>query len=134
MVSVPVACDQLPNSCGSPLQLSDGRVPEIEPNESKRSLSMDYTGVSCDDRASADAPERATVASSINQKMKENVIPSTTELVENGSSKRLFDVRLVGEEKHSSGNGNLNIYTIKVSSVSMHLQLTTWSHMVSMHY
>lgn len=104
MVSVPVACDQLPNSCGSPLQLSDGRVPEIETNESKRSLSMDHTGVSCDNGASTDSPERATVASSIIQKMKENVIPSTSELVENGSSKRLFDVRLVGEEKRSSGN------------------------------
>ncbi|KAL6137542.1 hypothetical protein ACLB2K_062834 [Fragaria x ananassa] len=100
MVSIPVTGDQLPNSSGSSLQLSDGKVPELELNKSKRSLSMDHTGVSCDNDASTDTPEQATVSSSINQ-MKEN---EKSELLENGSSKRIFDVRLVGEEKRSSGN------------------------------
>ncbi|XP_004297615.1 PREDICTED: uncharacterized protein At1g51745-like isoform X2 [Fragaria vesca subsp. vesca] len=103
MVSIPVTGDQLPNSSGSSLQLSDGKVPELELNESKRSLSMDHTGVSCDNDASTDAPEQATVSSYINQ-MKENEIVSKSELLENGSSKRIFDVRLVGEEKRPSGN------------------------------
>ncbi|KAM5579313.1 uncharacterized protein ABKV19_009216 [Rosa sericea] len=103
MVSIPVAGDQVPNSSGSSLQLSDGKVPELEPNESKRSLSMDHTGVLCDNDASTDAPEQATVSSSINQ-MKENEILGKSELLENGSSKRFFDLRLVGEEKRSSGN------------------------------
>ncbi|PRQ51259.1 putative PWWP domain-containing protein [Rosa chinensis] len=103
MVSIPVAGDQVPNSSGSSLQLSDGKVPELEPNVSKRSLSMDHNGVSCDNDASTDAPEQATVSSSMNQ-MKENEILGKSELLENGSSKRFYDLRLVGEEKRSSGN------------------------------
>ncbi|XP_050381213.1 uncharacterized protein At1g51745-like isoform X2 [Argentina anserina] len=102
MVCIPVAGDLLPKSSASSLQLSDGKVPEIEQNESKRGLSTDHTRVSCEIDAYTDAPEQATVSSSINT-MKENEIPSKSELLENGSSKKIYDVRPAGEEKRSLG-------------------------------
>ncbi|CAL9009843.1 unnamed protein product [Prunus brigantina] len=104
MVSIPVTCDQFQNSCGSPLQgLSDGRVSGLESNESKGSLSVDHNGISCENGASTNAPERAFGASCINGKIKENEIPSISGLAENDSSDRLFDVPFAGEEKDPSG-------------------------------
>lgn len=114
MVSVPVICDQLPTSCGSPLGgLTDGKVSGVESTESKRSLSIvvnnnsDSTVVSCEN-GTLDASDQACDASQINSKEKEIEIPSTSGLAENDSSDRLFDVPFVGEEKHSSGKLALN--------------------------
>uniref|UniRef100_A0A9I9D5A7 PWWP domain-containing protein n=1 Tax=Cucumis melo TaxID=3656 RepID=A0A9I9D5A7_CUCME len=54
MLSVPVVCNELPNSCASPLGgLSDGKLSELESNESKKSSSAtvnnnsDSTVISC---------------------------------------------------------------------------------------
>ncbi|KAF3450633.1 hypothetical protein FNV43_RR06722 [Rhamnella rubrinervis] len=108
MVSVPVICDQLPSSCGSPLRgLPDGRVSGLEPTESKRSFSVvnnnnsDDTVVSCENGA-LDTSDQACDATHINGKMKEIEIPSISGLAENDSSDKLFDVPFVGEEKHSA--------------------------------
>lgn len=108
MVSVPVICDQLPSSCGSPLQgLPDGRVSVVESTESKRSFPVannnnsDCIAVSSENRA-LDASDQACDATHINSKMKEIEIPSISGLAENDSSDRLFDVPFVGEEKHST--------------------------------
>ncbi|KAL5579395.1 hypothetical protein UlMin_011837 [Ulmus minor] len=109
MVSVPVICDQLPDSCGLPLQgLSNGKVSGLESNESKKNLSVvtnnnsDCAGGSCEKgKASFDASEPA--CDTPNNKIKENEISSVPELAENGSEDRLFDVPFVGEEKHSAG-------------------------------
>ncbi|TQD68990.1 hypothetical protein C1H46_045477 [Malus baccata] len=111
MVSIPAMPDQLPNSCGSPLQgLSNGRVSGLESNESKGSLSADHTGISCENGTSINVPELASGASCINDKLKENEIPSISGLAEYDSSDdRLFDVPFVGEEKDPSGNGHSNI-------------------------
>lgn len=111
MVSVPVICDQLPSSSGSPLQaISDGRVSGLESNESKKSMiisnNSDSTGVSCENGAPLNASEHACDASHVNSKMKENEISSINGLAENDSSDRLFDVPFVGvleEEKHTAG-------------------------------
>ncbi|XP_034695400.1 uncharacterized protein At1g51745 isoform X2 [Vitis riparia] len=110
MVSVPVMCDQLASSSGSPLRgVSDGKVSGLESNESKRSFSMvinnnsDSTGVSCENGASLNASEHASDVSHIPYKLKENEISSMSGLHENDSSDRLFDVPFVGEEKHSAG-------------------------------
>ncbi|XP_048443133.1 uncharacterized protein At1g51745-like isoform X2 [Pyrus x bretschneideri] len=106
MVSIPAMPDQLPNSCGSPLQgLSNGRVSGLESNESKGSLSADHTGILCENGTSINVPELASGASSINDKLKENEIPSISGLAEYDSSDdRLFDVPFVGEEKDPSGS------------------------------
>ncbi|KAM2993835.1 hypothetical protein FF2_045883 [Malus domestica] len=106
MVSIPAMPDQLPNSCGSPLQgLSNGRVSGLESNESKGSLSADHTGISCENGTSINVPELASGASCINDKLKENEIPSISGLAEYDSSDdRLFDVPFVGEEKDPSGS------------------------------
>uniref|UniRef100_F6HY39 PWWP domain-containing protein n=1 Tax=Vitis vinifera TaxID=29760 RepID=F6HY39_VITVI len=110
MVSVPVMCDQLASSSGSPLRgVSDGKVSGLESNESKRSFSMvinnnsDSTGVSYENGASLNASEHASDVSHIPYKLKENEISSMSGLHENDSSDRLFDVPFVGEEKHSAG-------------------------------
>ncbi|XP_031738776.1 uncharacterized protein At1g51745 isoform X2 [Cucumis sativus] len=54
MLSAPVVCNELPNSCASPLGgLSDGKLSELESNESKKSSSVtlnnssDCTVISC---------------------------------------------------------------------------------------
>lgn len=111
MVSVPVICDQLPSSSGSPRQgISDGRVSGLESNESKKSMiinnNSDSTVVSCENGAPLKASEQACDASHINYKVKENEISSMNGLAENDSSDRLFDVPFVGvleEEKHAAG-------------------------------
>ncbi|KAK0598208.1 hypothetical protein LWI29_032548 [Acer saccharum] len=107
MVSVPVICDQLPSSNGSPLQgMSDSKVSGVESNESRKSLTMvinnnsDSTVVSCENGVSLNASEHACDASHNNHKMKENEISSIPGLAEKD---RLFDVPFVGEDKHSAG-------------------------------
>ncbi|XP_062087640.1 uncharacterized protein At1g51745-like isoform X2 [Humulus lupulus] len=109
MVSVPVNCDQAPNSCGSPLQgLSDGRVSGLESTESKRSLSVvannnaDCNGGSCENGTSLNTSEPACDTSHIN-KLKENENSSLSGFVENDSSERLIDVPFSGEQKPSAG-------------------------------
>jgi len=111
MVSVPVICDQLPSSSGSPLQgVSDSRVSGLESNESKKSViisnNSDSTGVSCENGVPLNASEHACDASHIVYKTKENEISSITGLADHDSSDRLFDVPFVGvlgEEKHTAG-------------------------------
>ncbi|XP_048432973.1 uncharacterized protein At1g51745 isoform X3 [Pyrus x bretschneideri] len=103
MVSIPAMPDQLPSSCDLPLRgLSNCRVSGLESNESKGSLSADHTGISCEN---GNAPELASGASVINDKLKDSEIPSVSGIVENDSSDdKLFDVPFVGEEKDPSGS------------------------------
>ncbi|GLU22361.1 hypothetical protein SLE2022_384420 [Rubroshorea leprosula] len=112
MVSVPVICDELPSSNGSPLRgLSDSKVSGIDSNESRRSLSMannsnnsDSTGVSCENAVSLNASEQGGIASHslVNNKTRDNEISSIPGVAENDSSDRLFDVPFVGEDKPSA--------------------------------
>ncbi|XWS18906.1 hypothetical protein CRYUN_Cryun32bG0084900 [Craigia yunnanensis] len=116
MVSVPVVCDELPSSSGSPLRgLSDSKVSGMDSNESRKSVSVvinnnnnnnnnnsDSTGVSCENAVSLNASEHAAVASQTNTKTKDNEISSIPGLAENESSDRLFDVPFVGEDKPSA--------------------------------
>ncbi|XP_041000730.1 uncharacterized protein At1g51745 isoform X2 [Juglans microcarpa x Juglans regia] len=125
MVSVPVICDQLPSSSGSPLQgMSDSRVSGLESNDSKKSVivnnNSDSTGVSCENGVPLNASEHACDASQILYKTKENEISSTAGLAENGSSDRLFDVPFVGEEKHTEGFSPI---PVSVSSGRSHVAL-----------
>lgn len=113
MVSVPVMCDQLPNSSGSPLNgLSDSKVSGIDSNESRKSISVlvnnnsDSTGISCENGASLNPSEHAYDTS---QLKKENDVPVVSGFVENDSSDKLFDVPFVGEEKHSAGKSMCNL-------------------------
>ncbi|KAJ8755794.1 hypothetical protein K2173_024339 [Erythroxylum novogranatense] len=111
MVSVPVTCDQLPNSCGSLQGLSDGKISGVDSNDSKRSLCLavnnnnsDSNGVSCDNGTSLNPCENDCDTSLVNPEVKkENDIPRLPGSVENDSSDRLFDVPFVGEEKHTAG-------------------------------
>ncbi|KAK6264193.1 hypothetical protein SCA6_019627 [Theobroma cacao] len=116
MVSVPVVCDEIPSSSGSPLRgLSDSKVSGMDSNESRRSVSAvinnnnnninnnsDSTGVSCENGVSLNASEHAADASQTNNKTKYNEISSVLGLAENGSSDKLFDVPFVGEDKPSA--------------------------------
>ncbi|XP_022721488.1 uncharacterized protein At1g51745-like isoform X2 [Durio zibethinus] len=116
MVSVPVACDELPSSSGSPLRgLSDSKVSGMDSNESRRSVSAvvnnnnnnnnnnsDSTGVSCENGVSLNASEHAADASQTNNKTKDNEISSIPGLAKNESSDRLFDVPFVGGDKPSA--------------------------------
>ena len=123
MVSVPVVCDKLPSSCGSPLRgLSDGRVSGLESSESKRNFSgvvnnnTDCNGVSCENGASLNTSEPACDTSHID-KMKENEISRISEFVENDSSDRLFDVPFIGVEKHSAGTLDVDVYDLEFASI-----------------
>lgn len=106
MVSVPVVCDQLASSNGSPIQGLSDKVSVVESNESRKSLSVtinnnsESTVVSCENGASLNASEPACDASQINHKMKETEISSLPGLA---GKNRLFDVPFVGEDKHSTG-------------------------------
>lgn len=112
MVSVPVVCDELPSSSGSPLRaFSDSKVSGIDSNESRKSVSAvvdnnnnnsDSTGVSCDNGLSLIVSEHVADASQTNNKTKDNEISSTSGIAENESSDRLFDVPFVGEDKPSA--------------------------------
>ncbi|XP_041015536.1 uncharacterized protein At1g51745-like isoform X2 [Juglans microcarpa x Juglans regia] len=118
MVFVPVICDQLPSSSGSPLRgISECRVSVLESNDMKKSVTVnknsDSIGILCENgvplkasELACDASELACDASNIVYKTKESETSSVTALVENDSSDRLFDVPFVGvlgEEKHSAG-------------------------------
>ncbi|GMI91785.1 PRO-TRP-PRO-TRP protein 2 [Hibiscus trionum] len=118
IVSVPVVCDELPSSSGSPLGgLSDSKVSGIDSNESHKSASAvinndhinnnnnsDSTGVSCEIGVFLNAAEHVADADATltDNKTKENEISSLPELAENESSNRLFDVPFVGEDKPSA--------------------------------
>ncbi|TYK03878.1 Tudor/PWWP/MBT superfamily protein, putative isoform 1 [Cucumis melo var. makuwa] len=115
MVSVPVFCDQLPNTCSSNLWgSSDGKISELD-TESKRTNSLaiinssdgNGTAVSCDNEAFLSASE----VSRINSKAKENEVSSISEIPENNTSDKLFDVTLAKEEKHPAGFSPTNPYS-----------------------
>ncbi|EOA37787.1 hypothetical protein CARUB_v10012660mg [Capsella rubella] len=95
MVSVPVTCDQL--------VIYDTKVSGMESVESMKSVSVvinnnsDSTGISCED-----AYENV-VGASHNYKAKDSEISSISVSAEDDSSDRLFDVPLIGDEKHSEG-------------------------------
>lgn len=116
MVSVPVICDELPNSSGSSLQgISEGRVSGLESNDSKKSVivnnNSDSTGVSYENGVLLNASEQAVEASHVIYKTKESEISSITGLAENDSADKLFDVPFVGilgEEQHPAGMRELN--------------------------
>ncbi|KAF5466480.1 hypothetical protein F2P56_016401 [Juglans regia] len=126
MVFVPVICDHLPSSSGSPLRgISDGRVSVLESNDMKKSVTVnknsDSIGILCENGVSLKASELACDASDIVYKTKESETSSVTALVENDSSDRLFDVPFVGvleEEKHSAG---LSPIPVSFSSVRPHI-------------
>ncbi|KAE8700681.1 putative 60S ribosomal protein L28 [Hibiscus syriacus] len=115
IVSVPVVCDELTSSSGSPLRgLSDSKISGIDSNESSKSApavidnghnndtnNSDSTGVSCENGVSLNASEHVpnADASLTNNKTKENEMSSLPELAETESSNRLFDVPFVGEDK-----------------------------------
>ncbi|XP_044486601.1 uncharacterized protein At1g51745-like [Mangifera indica] len=108
MVSVPVVCDQIASSSGSPIRgLSDSKVSGVESNESRKSLSVvinnnsEGTVVSCENGDHLNASEHACDASQINHKMKESEISSISGLV---GKDKLFDVPFVVADKHSAGS------------------------------
>ncbi|KAF5727859.1 hypothetical protein HS088_TW22G01556 [Tripterygium wilfordii] len=107
MVSIPVACEELPSSNGSSLcELSDAKVSGMESNESRKGISMvvnnnsDSTGVSCE--TSLHVSENVCDASLTNNKTKENDISSISVLATEDTHDKLFDDPFVGEEKHSA--------------------------------
>lgn len=101
MVSVPVTCDQLVTLDSQGIY--DTKVSGMESVESIKSVSVvinnnsDSTGISCED-----AYENV-VGASHNYKAKDSEISSISVSAEDDSSDRLFDVPLIGEEKHSEG-------------------------------
>ncbi|XP_022964130.1 uncharacterized protein At1g51745-like [Cucurbita moschata] len=106
MVSVPVTCDQLPNTCSSLARgTSDGKPAEldIEKKRSNSSVTINSSDgdgiVSRDNEASLSALE----VSRINSEAKENEVSSISELPQNNTSDKLFDVPFVGEEKNAAG-------------------------------
>ncbi|XP_010462016.1 PREDICTED: uncharacterized protein At1g51745-like isoform X2 [Camelina sativa] len=99
MVSVPVTCDQLVTlDCQGTY---DTKVSGMKSVESMKSVSVvinnnsDSTGISCED-----AYENV-VGASHNNKAKDSEISSISVSADDDSSDRLFDVPLIGEEKHS---------------------------------
>ncbi|KAK4269274.1 hypothetical protein QN277_022455 [Acacia crassicarpa] len=112
MVSVPVVCDQLPISTGSPLcGISDSRISGLDSNESKRSSplvihNVDGTGVECEKGTTLNVHEQGNGVTQISHNVKENEAPGVSGLVGNDSSDKLFDVPFVGvlgEEKRTPG-------------------------------
>ena len=113
MVSVPVTCDQLPNTCSSLARgTSDGKPAEldIEKKRSNSSVTINSSDgdgiVSRDNEASLSALE----VSRINSEAKENEVSSISELPQNNTSDKLFDVPFVGEEKNAAGMLEVNNY------------------------
>ncbi|XP_044496958.1 uncharacterized protein At1g51745-like [Mangifera indica] len=107
MVSVPIVCDQLAGSNGSPLRgLSDSKVSGVESNESRKSLSVvinnnsESTVVSCENGVHLNSSEHDCDASQINHKKKESEISCVPGEV---GKDKLFDVPFVGADKHSAG-------------------------------
>ncbi|XP_022953491.1 uncharacterized protein At1g51745-like [Cucurbita moschata] len=100
MVSVPVICDQLPNTCSSPLWgTSDGKTSEID-SELKRSSSLATINSSDGNGAAVSCDNEASIIASEMSKAKENEVSSISE---NNSLDKLFDVPFVAEEKHVDG-------------------------------
>ncbi|KAJ9179297.1 hypothetical protein P3X46_011105 [Hevea brasiliensis] len=143
MVSVPVICDQLPNSSGSPLNgLSDSKVSGIDSNECRKNISVvvnnnsESTGISCDNGASLNPIEHAYDASHINSKLKkESDVPVVSEFVENDSSDKLFDVPFVGEEKHSAGLSPMFVSSLgrhQVGALGRHSSQSSQAEAVSL--
>ncbi|KAI4329175.1 hypothetical protein L6164_021467 [Bauhinia variegata] len=112
MVSVPVICDQLPNSSTSPFcGLSDARTSALESNESKKSFPVavqkaDSTEVACENGIETNGHGHGCDASQTSHRVKENETAGIQGLVGNESSDKLFDVPFVGileEDKHNPG-------------------------------
>ena len=113
MVSIPIVCDELPSSNGSPLKgLFDNKVLGTGFIESLKSVfaiinnnnnNSNNNCVSCENGFSLNASEHATDASQTNNKTKNNKNSSIPGLTENESSSRLFDVPFVGEDKPFAG-------------------------------
>ncbi|KVH97954.1 PWWP-like protein [Cynara cardunculus var. scolymus] len=98
MVTVPVMCEQVTGVTGSFLPNgSDNKVSGLECNESKRSFSVVINNNS---DSTGDASNNVFLT---NCKQKENEISSISELAENDSIVRLFDVPFIGEEKQTAG-------------------------------
>ena len=138
MVSVPVICNQVPSSCGSPLHgVSEGKVSILESTESKRDTAVtvnnnsDRTEVSCEDGVALNASDPACDTSLITM-TKENDISSPSGVVENDSADRLFDVPFIGEEKQSAG-----IFVSLCIGITLAVRLTfnllTWPRPRSSH-
>ncbi|KAF7843455.1 uncharacterized protein G2W53_000360 [Senna tora] len=118
MVSVPVACDQLPSSTSSPLcGISDGKISGLDSNESKKNSPLvihnsDSTGVECENVTDLIVNEYGNDASQISNGVKENEASVLSGKAENDSSNKLFDVPFVGgdlgEEKHTQGFSPIN--------------------------
>ncbi|CAA2995654.1 Hypothetical predicted protein [Olea europaea subsp. europaea] len=109
MVSVPIVSEQLASPTGSSLPgASDGKVSELESNESKKNNSMainknsDSTGVSCEN-GSINPSRHDSDGSMVKSKQKENEFSSELGLPEGVLSETLFDVPLLVEEKHHAG-------------------------------
>lgn len=97
MVTVPVMCEQITGVTGSFVPSgSDNKVSGLECNESKRSFSVVINNNS---DSTGDASNNVFLT---NCKQKENEISSISELAENDSSVRLFDVPFIGEEKQTA--------------------------------
>ncbi|XP_024972913.1 uncharacterized protein At1g51745 isoform X1 [Cynara cardunculus var. scolymus] len=97
MVTVPVMCEQVTGVTGSFLPNgSDNKVSGLECNESKRSFSVVINNNS---DSTGDASNNVFLT---NCKQKENEISSISELAENDSIVRLFDVPFIGEEKQTA--------------------------------
>lgn len=113
MVSVPVICDQLPSSSGSPLcGVTDGRISGLDSNGSKKTFptpthNSDSTEATCENGTSLIGHDHGSDdASQINHKVKENEASGLPGLVGKDSPDELFDVPFVGvlgEEKHTLG-------------------------------
>ncbi|CAK9324678.1 unnamed protein product [Citrullus colocynthis] len=106
MLSVPVVCNELPNSRASPLGgLSGGRLSELESNESKKSSSAavnnnsDSTVISCENMT----PTNALDTAHFNIKVKDNEVSSISDRAENDISDLLLHVPFSEEGKNPAG-------------------------------
>ncbi|KAK4785101.1 hypothetical protein SAY86_001790 [Trapa natans] len=113
MVSVPITCDQLATSCGSPLGvLSDAKTARIEFLESKRRFSSavveknpESTGLAYENETLTNSAENANTNTDqvdIHHKIK-NEPSCLLDLSENVQTDGLFDVPFISEDKKSSG-------------------------------
>ncbi|KAL0429886.1 UNVERIFIED_CONTAM: hypothetical protein Sradi_0614600 [Sesamum radiatum] len=108
MVSVPVVPEQGSSPTGSSVPVaSDSKVSGLESSESKNNNSVvinnnsDSNGVSCENEILLDASKHCTDAS-LKCKQKDAEV-SSMGVPDNESLRKLFDVPLVAEEKHSAG-------------------------------
>ncbi|CAL1360673.1 unnamed protein product [Linum trigynum] len=126
MVSVPISCDQVPSTSGSPIEgLSDSKVSGLESNESKKgpfagnNNNSDSTVVSCENGAvSLSPPGHAACDDSLTAKVaEENDKIGAAGLAEDGSSDQLHDVPFAGVDKLTTGLSP----TLASSSSRIHL-------------